>query len=534
MVKRYVVCPGCHTNLTFDIDVEPGKKIKVVCPYCNKTGEISSRSSIKELDFYCLQKPYAYAKIIKNLGTIEKQYNVIESKLSDEEQKIVKIFKNVLERKIDVTKEDFDLEKIIPYLPRNIKKTIRNLDEVTLEKIFYFVKKEVMGYGLIDPLMHDPDIEDISCTGAGIPIFLSHRVHGSLKTNLQFDDEEYLLDFVNVLAQKCGKAITRVSPMLDANMPDGSRVQMTLGKEVTSKGSTFSIRKFRSSPFTPVDLLNFNTMSADILVYFWLVIENRINALFAGQTASGKTTVLNAFSFFIPRNKKVVSIEETREINLSHPNWIPCVARSGSGESTSWELIGVIDIYDLLKAALRQRPEYLIVGEVRGEEAYALFQAMRTGHATYSTIHADSTKKLISRLVFEPINIPYNMLPVLDVVSFHVNTVVNGKRVRRCKKVIEITGIDPESKELSINEVFHWDRYSDKFIYSGKSYILDRICHERNMTGEEMHDEMNRRKELLRWMDINNIRDFQDVSMMISKYNNNPDKALQSIKKIIR
>jgi flagellar protein FlaI len=274
-------------------------------------------------------------------------------------------------------------------------------------------------------------------------------------------------------------------------------------------------------------------MSADILVYFWLVIENRINALFAGQTASGKTTVLNAFSFFIPRNKKVVSIEETREINLSNPNWIPCVSRCGSGESTNWELIGAIDIYDLLKAALRQRPEYLIVGEVRGEEAYALFQAMRTGHATYSTIHADSTKKLISRLVFEPINIPYNMLPVLDVVSFHVNIVVNGKRVRRCKKVIEITGIDPESKELSINEVFHWDRYSDKFIYSGKSYILDRICHERNMTGEEMHDEMNRRKELLRWMDINNIRDFQDVSMMISKYNNNPDKALQSIKKIL-
>ena len=332
---------------------------------------------------------------------------------------------------------------------------------------------------------------------------MSHRIHGSLKTNLQFDDEDYLYEYVNILAQKCGKAITKLSPMLDANLPDGSRIQMTLGAEVTAKGSTFSIRKFHANPFTPVDLLNFNTMSADLLVYFWLVIENRINALIAGQTASGKTTVLNAFSFFIPRNKKVVSIEETREINLSHPNWIPCVARSGSGESTSWELIGAIDLYDLLKAALRQRPEYLIVGEVRGEEAYALFQAMSSGHATYSTIHADSTTKLVSRLVYEPINIPRHMLPSLDVVSFEAMVTVNGERVRRCKKVVEITGIDPDTKELLINEVFKWDSSSDQFIYSGKSYILDRIANEKNMTRQELVDEMNRRKELLRWMDIN-------------------------------
>jgi len=533
MSKRLIICPSCHTNLTLDIDLEPGKKLKIVCPYCNKTGEILSKSITKELDFYSLYKPFSYVKIVKNMETVEKLYIVIEATLSDEEQRIVRIFKNFLERKVDVLKEDLDLEKIVPDLPHKIKKTVKKLDEPTIDKIFYFVKKDVIGYGLIDPLMHDPAIEDISCTGSNIPLFLVHRTHGSLKTNLQFNNQEDLYDFVNIIAQKCGKAITKVNPMLDANLPDGSRIQMTLGTEVTSKGSTFSIRKFHTSPFTPVDLLNFNTMSADILVYFWLVIENRINALFAGQTASGKTTVLNAFSFFIPRNKKVVSIEETREINLSHPNWIPCVARPGSGESTSWELIGVIDIHDLLKAALRQRPEYLIVGEVRGEEAYALFQAMSTGHATYSTIHADSTNKLINRLIYEPINIPRHMLPVLDVVSFQVLKTVNGKRVRRCKQVVEVIGIDPDSKELLINEVFHWDQSSDVFIYSGKSYILDRICNEKNMTTEQMMDEMNRRKELLKWMNINNIRYFEDVSKMISIYNNNPDVALESIKKII-
>lgn len=533
MSKKVIICPNCHTNLSLDIDLEPGKKFKIQCPYCDTLGEIFSESIIKEIDFYALEKPFAYAKLIKNEETIEKIYNVIEPKLSDDEKRIIRILKNVLQRKIDLTNEDFDLDKIRPHLPRGARKVISKLDEEVTEKIFYFVKREVMGYGLIDPLMHDPNIEDISCNGAGVPIFLSHRIYGSLKTNLQFNDEENLYDFINILAQKCGKAITKVSPMLDANLPDGSRIQMTLGNEVTAKGSTFSIRKFHSDPFTPVDLLNFNTMSADILVYFWLVIENRINALISGQTASGKTTVLNAFSFFIPRNKKVISIEETREINLSHPNWIPCVARSSSGESTSWELLGSIDLYDLLKAALRQRPDYIIVGEVRGEEAYALFQAMSSGHATYSTIHADSTNKLVSRLVYEPINIPHHMLSSLDVVSFQAMTIVNGKRVRRCKKVVEITGIDPETKEVLINEVFNWDPSTDQFTYSGKSYVLDRICNQKNMTRGEMVEEMNKRKELLRWMDINNIRDFQDVSKLISKYNNNPEKALQSIKKLI-
>ena len=252
--------------------------------------------------------------------------------------------------------------------------------------------------------------------------FLYHRKFGSLKSNIQFDTADDLNSFVYRLAQKCGKHISIAEPMLDATMPDGSRIQMTLSDEITTHGSTFTIRKFRSDPFSPPDLVEFNTMSSEMIAYMWIAVENRINMLFAGGTASGKTTSLNALSLFIPAEAKIVSIEETREINLPHPNWIPGVARTGFGQVVADKVVGEIDTYDLMKAALRQRPEYIIVGEIRGREAYVLFQAMATGHATYSTVHADSAHSLIHRLEGKPINIPRVMLQSLDVVSIHIIT----------------------------------------------------------------------------------------------------------------
>jgi flagellar protein FlaI len=530
MAKKFVICPGCHTNLT--LDMEPGEVIHVECPKCHKTGEIVLNSMIKELDFYPLVKPFSYVKIVKNEDTMEKQYRVIEPILSDKEQKTLDSIQNALSKSFQIKTDEFDEDKIISFFPRKIRRIISKMDDFSRGKIFYYVKKDFFGYGKIDPLMHDPNIEDISCDGYDVPVFLSHRRYGSIKSNVQFDNKEELYSYVKILAQKCGKHIGSANPMLDANLPDGSRIQMTLGKEVTTKGSTFSIRKSPSDPYTPIDLLDFKTISAEMLVYFWLVVENGFNALYAGGTASGKTTVLNALSLFIPRQHKVVSIEETREINLVHPNWIPGVARSDSGENTSWELIGSIGMYDLLKAALRQRPEYILMGEICGEEAYVLFQAMATGHATYSTMHADSAEALLLRLEYEPINIPHHMLESLDVVSFHSIVKVKGERVRRCKRIVEITGTDPSTKEILVNEVFHWDPTTDQFIYSGKSHILELICNQKNITHEQMNDEMKRRVQLVTWMDINHIRDYKEVTNLISKYNGNPEETLNYLKNL--
>jgi flagellar protein FlaI len=318
--------------------------------------------------------------------------------------------------------------------------------------------------------------------------------------------------------------------MLDATMPDGSRIQMTLSAEVTTKGSTFTIRKFRSDPFSPIDMINFNTMSTEMVAYMWMAVENGVNALIAGSTASGKTSTLNALSLFIPHDAKVVSIEETREINLPHPNWIPGVVRSGFGEIVSNKISGEIDMYDLMKAALRQRPEYILVGEIRGKEAYVLFQAMATGHTTYSTFHADSAQSLIHRLEGKPIEIPRVMLQSLDIVTIQVSTRVKDRKVRRCKQIIEIIDIDPTTREILTNEVFRWDPTDDKYTYSGKSYILERIRSRWDMTKEQIIEEMKRRVEILELLRKNNVRAFKDFAEIITRYVEKPQEFIQQIR----
>ena len=532
MAKKIAICPGCHTKIT--CEGEPGQKVKVECPSCGRAGSIAFKQDFKELDFYPLNEPFAYAKILKNMDTLEKYYKVIEPYLSENEQKILNFIWETLMKNFKMRLDELDDAKIENYLNEQVDQVIKNyeitMDNVTKKKILYYVKRESIGFGKIDPLMRDPHIEDISCDGTGVPIFLYHRKYGSVRSNVEFAEEEDLTFFVVRLAQKCGKHISIAEPMLDATMPDGSRIQMTLSSEVTTKGSTFTIRKFREDPFSPPDLVEFNTMSSEVVAYFWLAVENGVNTLFAGGTASGKTTALNALSLFIPRESKIVSIEETREINLPHPNWIPGVSRAGFGEVVADKSIGEIDLYDLMKAALRQRPEYILVGEIRGKEAYVLFQAMATGHATYSTVHADSAKSLIHRLEGKPIEIPRIMIQSLDVVSIHITTRIKGKRVRRCKQVIEIIDIDPTTKEILTNEVFRWDPIEDKFIYTGKSYILEGIRSRWELSKEEITAEIRRRTEILEWMHKNNVRTFKEVAKAISRYTENPTEFMEKIK----
>jgi flagellar protein FlaI len=334
-----------------------------------------------------------------------------------------------------------------------------------------------------------------------------------------------------MLAQKCGKHISIAEPMLDATMPDGSRIQMTLSKAVTAKGSTFTIRRFKADPITATDLIKFKTLSSEMVAYLWLAVENGINALIAGGTAAGKTSTLNAICSFIPRESKIVSIEETREINLPHPNWIPGVVRSGFGEVINDKLAGEIDLYDLMKAALRQRPEYILVGEIRGKEAYVLFQAMATGHTTYSTFHADSAQSLIHRLEGKPIEIPRVMLQSLDIVTIQVQAELGDKRVRRVKQIVEIVDIDPMTKEILTNEVFRWDPVQDHFYFSGKSYVMERIRSQHGQSKEDMLDELSRRVEILEWMQENNIRAFKDVARIVSSYIDTPDDVMEKVRK---
>ena len=530
-LKKIAICPTCHTKIT--VEGKLGERVTVTCPTCGRKGAVSFKTQFEELDFYPVNEPYAYVKIVKDITTLDKYYKLLEPPLSKEEAEMLKFIYDTLLHSLNISLDELEKTEVGDFLRKEIDKIIEDYDikisEQSKKKILYYIERDTVGYGKIDALMRDPNIEDISCDGSDIPIFLYHRKYGSLRTNIIFRDEEELSAFVIKLAQKCGKHISVAEPMLDATLPDGSRIQATLGTEVTTRGSTFTIRKFRADPFTPPDLIELGTMSPEMVAYFWLVVEHGISAIFAGGTASGKTTTLNAVALFIPREAKIVSIEETREINLPHPNWIPGVTRSGFGEIVADKVVGEIDMYDLLKAALRQRPEYIIVGEIRGREAYVLFQAMATGHTTYSTMHADSPQSLIHRLEGKPINIPRVMLQALEVIAIQTIARVGGKRVRRCKQVVEIVDIDPKTKEILTNEVFRWDPVEDTFIYSGRSYILEKIRASTGMSKEEMMEEIRRRVKILEWMMKKGIRSYKEVAKVIAEYAEKPDDVMKRV-----
>ncbi|MBA1343148.1 MAG: hypothetical protein C5S52_06080 [ANME-2 cluster archaeon] len=393
-------------------------------------------------------------------------------------------------------------------------------------KILHFLNRNYVGYGKLDAVLKDPHIEDISCDGVGIPIFIYHTVYKNIETNLTFN-EDYLNSFVIQLVQRGGKHISIGSPMVDATLPDGSRLQATLGKEVTTRGSSFTIRRFKEDPFTPVDMLNFGTCSSEMLAYFWLAIENNKSMILAGGTASGKTSALNAISMFIPPIAKVVSIEDTRELTLHHENWIAGVTR----ESTiAHEGVSDINMFELLKAALRQRPEYILVGEVRGEEALTLFQAMSTGHTTYSTMHAADIETLLNRLQGEPINVPHAMLQALNIVSIQMQTYIGNERVRRTKTLLEITGLDQRTGGVRINDLYTWDPTKDTFEYSGNSYVLDQIKEERGWTSKQLRNALEERKDILEYMVEKKINNYKEISQIVQRYALDPNAVLAEVR----
>jgi flagellar protein FlaI len=522
-----------ESSLNFFNNDEQGGTVKAKHSNCDKNNPVFF-DRLQELDFYPVNEPFAFIKILKDPETLDKYYQVIEPVFSDEEEKIRRFVQKKLIKLINVRVDEVEQDGIddilINYIDQILLDYDFKVDSVLRKNLIYYMKRDFLGYGRIEALMRDSNIEDISCDGSTVPMFLFHREYGSLRSNIIFIDEDELSDFVVKLAQKCGKHISISEPMLDATMPDGSRIQMTLSTTVTTRGSTFTIRKFRSDPITATDLIEKNTMSSEMVAYMWLAVEHGVNALIAGGTAAGKTSTLNALCLFIPQESKIVSIEETREINIPHSNWIPGVSRSGFGEVIHDRMIGEIDLFDLMKAALRQRPEYILVGEIRGREAYVLFQAMATGHTTYSTVHADSAQSLIHRLEGKPIDIPRIMIASLDIVCIQINTQVRGKRVRRCKKIIEIIDIDPITEDILMNEVFSWDLNTDSFSYSGKSYILDRIQNQYDLNKEELVREVKQRVSVLNWLRKNNIREFEDVAKVVSKYKDKPNQLLDKIK----
>ncbi|HVL87514.1 MAG TPA: ATPase, T2SS/T4P/T4SS family [Candidatus Thermoplasmatota archaeon] len=489
----------------------------------------------KELLIYPVQAPYAYVRVFFDEKASENVYQVIEPPLTEREKRILTFVESTMVDILEVGLSEMDEKTAETTLKKNIDDILYDysiaIDETTKQRLTYYVVRDFLGFAKIDPIMRDDLIEDVSCDGPGVPIFLYHRKFESLRSLVVFETPLELDSFVIRLAQRSGKHISIAEPLLDATMEDGSRLNATLSDEVTAGGSTFTIRKFREEPFTPTDLVKFGTMSAEMLAYLWMAVQHGASTIYSGGTASGKTTSLNAILLFIPPQMKIVSIEDTRELNLPHPNWIAATTRMGFGpRDDKGRQAGEIDMFTLLKAALRQRPEYILVGEVRGQEAYVLFQAMATGHSAYGTMHADSVESVIHRLESDPINIPRSLLEALDIVSVQIQTRIAGKRVRRTKEIVEIVGLDPHTREILTNEVFAWQPATDTFEFSGVSYVLERIRMEKNLSEQEMKDELARRKEIIEWMIAREVRDHKDVARIILSYYRNPGPTMERIR----
>ena len=492
--------------------------------------------NIEVTDLYPVYDPYSYIRVTFNNENSEYRVEPIEPKLDEKESKLLSLVKDTLQRTLGYEWEkltQFDKDKYLSQAVDSFFETRgMHIDAITKKKIGYYIIRDFVGYGVIDSFMRDENVEDISCDGVNVPIFLFHRKYESIRSELRFETEDLLNSFVVSLAQRCSKQISVSNPILDGTTPEGHRVQATYSREVTTRGGTFTIRRFKEKPFTPVDMIKYGTASPEMIAYFWLGVEHGESMIICGGTASGKTATLNSIALFIPPGAKIVTMEDTREINLPHDNWIPGTTRSGVGEKeANGKSPGEIDMYDLVRAALRQRPNYIIVGEVRGKETYIMFQAMATGHTTYSTMHADSVKSMVNRLENPPINCPRILLTALRNVIIQTHVRVGTELVRRMKQVIEIVGFEPETNELITNTVYEWDQATDKFLYKGHSFLFDKIMEMKSLTHEQMMSEYNRRVDIVRYMVYKDMTDHRKIWSLINSYYKESEKTIARVRK---
>ncbi len=422
--------------------------------------------------------------------------------------KIIKIdesIKDISEYKVEYTRDEIPIVRINRY---------------GYEAIKYTLDKEKVGLGIIEPLIRDPYIEDISCSGIG-PIFVEHKVFKSCKTTLRFDNEEELDEYIIKLSERIGKPVSYRKPIVDAALPDGSRINIVFGTDVSIRGSNFTIRKFSSKPLSIVQICLWNTMDFLEAAYLWMLLENSMSVWVCGETASGKTTTLKAMSVFINPNAKIVSIEDTPEVVVPHENWTREVTRVSEDKTSS------VEMYDLLKAALRQRPNYIIVGEIRGVEGAVAFQAMQTGHPVLATFHAATVEKLIQRLTGSPINIPKTYIDNLNAVIIQsaVRLPQTGMLERRVLSINEIVGYDPIENRFNYIELFSWDPTTDTHIFRGEgmSYLLEeKIATMKGLSEREkrkIYDELFLRRDILKLMGEMKIVDYDDVWRIIKKIN---------------
>ncbi|MET1101766.1 MAG: type II/IV secretion system ATPase subunit [Pyrodictiaceae archaeon] len=490
-------------------------------------GYIATRipPSYRIIEAYPLSEPWAYARIAEHRDTGEIKYFIDEIPLTYQEQKVYNRIMEVLYWELKPPPTGIDPTEYFASEARRIVLLYRirlgRTPGISWSKILYYVVRDTVGFGPIDPLMRDPAIEDISCDGVGKPVYVWHRKYEYIPTNLEFTDPEELDSMVVKLAHMAGKHVSVAFPIVDAILPGGHRLALTFRKEVSTQGSTFTIRKFREDPITIIDMLESRTLSPEVAAYLWLLIEHKMTGLIMGVTGAGKTSTLNALATLLRPTLKVVTVEDTPELRLPLENWVQFVSRPSYG--IGMEKIGEISLYDLIKVSLRYRPDVIIVGEVRGEEAYVLFQAIATGHGGLTTIHAEHIDAAVKRLTSPPMNIPPSYIPLMNF-GLVIKKIVKFEGEGRPRIERRITSIWEIRDYGKYDEVVKWIASEDKFsVRLEESILLKSIAEERGKDMDWIIDELIKRRTVLLWMKARKLRHYKDVAKVIHRYYVRPE-----------
>jgi len=487
--------------------------------------------SLKVVDKYSLYEPFAQVFIVQEPKTGEYKYILDELQLDSFERGIYNRVLEILLAEIESPKEEIaDPRKFFAVEAKKIVDKYRIslgwLPDVSWYKILYHAERDLVGFGKIDPLMRDPNIEDISCDGVNKSVYIWHRTFESIETNVQFENDETLDNMVGKLVHMAGKHVSSAFPIVDASLPGKHRLAVCYRREITPFGTAFTIRKFRDDPYSIIDLINIGTFTEELAAYIWICLENRASIMILGGTAAGKTTALNAMACLIKPGSKIITIEETAELNLSHENWVSLISRQSYG--LGGNSIGEVPLFDLVKASMRHRPDVLIVGEVRGQEAYVLFQALATGHGGMCTMHAENLNSAVKRLTQKPMEISPAYIPLMNLVISvqRVHLVKSGvkKAYRRILSTNEIVDYD------NYVNVFTWDPIADQQVSSlSNSALFASISKRIGQTTEDLIEEAKRRSEVLHWMRQQKIRSYREVAKIIAEYYARPKEFYQKI-----
>jgi flagellar protein FlaI len=486
---------------------------------------------LKVVEKYPLYEPFSHVVIVQNPKTGEYKYMLDELQLDPLERGVYHRILEILLAEIESPKEEIlDPRKFFAEEAKKIVDKYRIslgwLPDVSWYKILYHAERDLVGFGKIDSLMRDPNIEDISCDGVNKSVYIWHRNFESIETNLQFENDEILDNTVVKLVHMAGKHVSSAFPIVDASLPGKHRLAVCYRREITPFGTAFTIRKFREDPYSIIDLINIGTFSEEMAAYFWVTLENRASIMVLGGTAAGKTTALNAMACLIKPGSKIITIEETAELNLSHENWVSLISRQSYGLGGS--NVGEVALFDLVKTSMRHRPDMLIVGEIRGQEAYVLFQALATGHGGMATMHAENLDSAVKRLTSKPMEISPAYIPLMNIVLSiqRIHLVKNGekKAYRRVMNVNEINNFE------NYRQSFKWNPAKDvQEVDYENSVLLTNIAERQGVTKEAIIEEIGRRKYVLQWMRQKNIRSYKDVANIIAEYYARPKNFYEKI-----